>query len=137
MVLLGAGGTFSTKALCSCGMIPTRPDRCCCVLYSTQTSKPNWNKRCSTHLKSTIDISLKSRARFEGDAAFEIMLDPIEGSPATDKSVAGIIYLFVGDLFGTGGTEMEQRVVARSKKDVQVGSENCNDVLSQDKEFVA
>ena len=51
------------------------------------------------------------------------MLDPIAGSPATGKSVAGIINLFVDDLFGTGGTEIEQRVLARLRKDFQVGSE--------------
>ena len=56
------------------------------------------------------------------------MLDPIEGSPATDKSVAGITNLFVDGLFGTGGTEMEQRVLAWRKKDFQVGSEDWNDV---------
>ena len=88
-------------------------------------------------MRSTIDISLKSRARSGGDAAFERMLDPIEGRPATDKSVARIINLFVEDLFGTGGTDMEQRVLARLKKDFHVGSEDCNDVLSHDKELVA
>ena len=32
----------------------------------------------------------------------------------------GIMNLFVDDLFGTGGTEMEQRVLARLQKDFQV-----------------
>ena len=32
------------------------------------------------------------------------------------------------DLFGTGGTEIQQRVLARLRKDVQVGSEDRNDV---------
>ena len=117
------------QALCRYGMIPTRADRLGYLLYSTQTCKPNGNNRCSTQANSTINISIKSRARSEGDAAFENMLDPIEGSPATDKSVAGITNLFVDGLFGTGGTEMEQRVQARHKKDFQVGSEDCNDVL--------
>ena len=49
------------------------------------------------------------------DAAFEKMLDPIAGSPATGKSVVGIVDLLVHDLFGTGGTEMEQRVLARGR----------------------
>ena len=56
------------------------------------------------------------------------MLDLIAGSPATGKSVAGIINLFVDDLFGTGGKEMEQRVPTRLRKDLQVGSEDWNDV---------
>ena len=33
------------------------------------------------------------------------------------------------DLFGTGGTELEQRVLSRLRKDFQVGSEDWNDVF--------
>ena len=66
--------------------------------------------------------------RTEAEAAFEKIQDPIAGSPATGKSVAGIINLFVDDLFGTGGNEMEQRVLSRLRKDFQVGSEDWNDV---------
>ena len=42
---------------------------------------------------------------------FHLKNGPIAGSPATRKSVAGIINLFVVDLFGTGGHELEQRVL--------------------------
>ena len=56
------------------------------------------------------------------------MLDPVAGSPVTGKSVARILNLFVDDLFGTGGTQMEQRVPASVRKDFQVGSEGWNDV---------
>ena len=56
------------------------------------------------------------------------MLDLIAGSPATGKSVAGIIDPSVDDLFGTGGKEMEQRVLTRLRKDFQVGSEDWNPV---------
>ena len=35
------------KALCSDGTVPTRVGRCCYVLYSTQTCKPNCNKKCA------------------------------------------------------------------------------------------
>ena len=55
----------------------------------------------------------------------EKMLDPIAGTPATGKTVVGIIHLSVDDLFGTGGTEMEQRVLSRLGKDFQVGSVTC------------
>ena len=57
------------------------------------------------------------------------MLDPIEGSPAIGKSVAGTMNLFVDDLLGTSGTELEQRVLARLSKDFQVDSEDWNDLL--------
>ena len=53
---------------------------------------------------------------------------PIAGSPATGKSVVGIVNRFVDDLFGTGGTEMEHRVLARLCKDFLVGSEDWSDV---------
>ena len=42
--------------------------------------------------------------------------------------MARIINLFVDDLFGTGGNEMEERVLTRLRKDFQVGSEDWNDV---------
>ena len=56
------------------------------------------------------------------------MLEPIARIPATGKSVVGIIDMFVNDLFGTGGTQMEQRVLARLRKDFQVGSDGWNDL---------
>ena len=37
-------------------------------------------------------------------------------SPATGKSVAGILNPFADDLFGTGGNEMEQHVLTRLGK---------------------
>ena len=40
----------------------------------------------------------------------------------------GIKNLFVDDLFGTGGNEMEQHVLTRQTKDSLVGSEDCDDV---------
>ena len=42
--------------------------------------------------------------------------------------MVGIIILFVDGLYGTGGTEMEQRVLTRLRKDLHVGSEDWNDV---------
>ena len=42
--------------------------------------------------------------------------------------MAGIINVFVDDIFGTGGNEMEQRVLTRLRTFVQVGSEDWNDV---------
>ena len=112
------------EALCGYRVVPTRADRCGHVLYSTQTCNPNWNRTCSTQGHGTNDISLESCVRSQGDAAFERMLDPIEGSQATGTSVAGIINLFVDDVFGRGGTEMEQRVLARlTRKHFPTGSE--------------
>ena len=116
------------KSLCCCGMVPTRADRCCYVLYQySHVSEPG-NKNNTTQWHDTDNISNTSRVRTEVDATNKKMLDPIAGSPATRKTVAGIVNLFVDDLFGTGGTEMEQSVLARLCKDFQVGSEDWTDV---------
>ena len=116
------------KALCCYGMFPTRADRCCYVLYSTQSRERTWKQFNSTQWHDTSNISVKPRVTKEADATYEKMLDPTAGSPATRKTVARIINLFVDDLFGKGGTEMEQRVPARLRKYFQVGSEDWNDV---------
>ena len=42
--------------------------------------------------------------------------------------MAGIVNLFVDGLLGTGGNDMEQRVLTRLRKDFQVGSEDWNAV---------
>ena len=71
------------KALCNFGMVPTRADRCCYVLYSTQTRERTWNQKYSARWHRTNNISIESRARSEGDATFQKMLDHKAGSPAT------------------------------------------------------
>ena len=80
------------------------------MLNSTQSRERTWKENNSTQWHDTSNILVKPRVRTEAGAAFEQMLDPIGGSPATGKSVAGITSLFLDNLFGTGGTEMEQRV---------------------------
>ena len=117
------------KALCSYGMVPTRADRLCYVLYSTQSRErawEPWRQKAIAQSHGTGNVLTESRERSK-NGCFEKMLDPIAGSPATGKSVAGIINLFVDDLFGTGGQDMEQRVLARLRKDFHVGSEDWND----------
>ena len=122
------------RALRSHGMVPTRADRCWYVLYSIQSRErawEHWRQGAIAQQNDTKDAFTGSRERPEMEAAFEKKkktLDPIAESPATGKSVAGIINFFVDDLFGTGGNEMEQRVLTRLRKDFQVGSEDWNDM---------
>ena len=96
-------------------MVPTRADRCCYVLYSIQSREPTWKQNNSTQWDGAGNILTEPRVRPEVDAAFEKILDPIAGSPAAGKSVAGIMNLLVDDLFGKGGTEMEQRVTLKTE----------------------
>ena len=117
------------KALRSNGMVPTRADRCCYVLYSSQSRERAWKHSAQGAIaqqNGTKDAFTESRKRSDMEAAFEKMPDPKTGSPAAGKSVARIIHLFVDDLFGTGGTEMKQRVLTRLGKYFQVGSEDCS-----------
>ena len=53
---------------------------------------------------------------------------PLQAAQPQEVSVSRMINLFVDDLFGTSGNEMEQRVLSRLRKDCQVGSEDWNDV---------
>ena len=104
------------KALCSYGMVPTRADRCCYVVYSIQSReqvREPWKQKTITlwhgtgyqhnltQWHGTSNILTEPRVRAEVDAAFENKLDPIAGNPATGKSVAGIIHLFCGLSFRT------------------------------------
>ena len=117
------------------GMVPTRADRCCYGLYALQSRKrawEHWVQGAITQQNGTKDIFTESRERSEMEAAFEKTLDPIAGSPATGKSVARIINLFVDDLFRTSGNDMEQRFLTRPGKDFQVGPEDWNDVAPKE-----
>ena len=100
----------------SCDMNPIRADRCCYMLYSLQSRTQAWEhwiQGAIPQQSSTKDVFTEPRERSEMEAAFEKSLDPIAGSPATGKSVTGIISLFVDDLFGTVGKEIEQRVLIK------------------------
>ena len=46
------------KALCSCGMVPTKPDRCCCVLNSMSSCKRTWNQGDYSQCKNKNNISI-------------------------------------------------------------------------------
>ena len=119
------------EALRRYDMVSTRADRCCYVLYSLQSRKQAWEhwiQGTIAQQNGTKETFTDSREQSEMEAAFEKTLDLGAGSPAARKSVAGIIHLFVDDLFGTSGKETEQRVLTRHRKYFQVGSEDWNDV---------
>ena len=57
------------------------------------------------------------------------MLDPIEGSAAYNMEVLGVVALHVDDLLMTGSPTFHSTVVARLRKDYQVGSEDKDDIV--------
>ena len=111
------------KGLRSYGMVPTRADRCCYVLHSLESRKQDTRSH-RAQQNGTKDAFTESCDRAQMEAAFEKTLGPIAGSPASGKSVAEMINLFVDDIYGTGGHEKEQGVPTRIRKDFQVGSED-------------
>ena len=73
--------------------------------------------------------------RTEADAEFQKMLDPIAGSPATGKSVAGIIKFFVDDF----SEQVESKWNNESQPDLRMSKlvqKNGKMYSSQDTEFV-
>ena len=99
--------------------------------YSLQTRKQAWEhwvQGTTAQENGTKDAFTESRDRSQMKAALKTTLDPTAGSPAAAKTVARIIILFVNDRFGTGGKEMEPRVLTRRRQDIEVGPEDWNDV---------
>ena len=138
------------KSLRSYGLVPTRADRCCYVLYSQlysssrktvtfsqvesadmahltqQTPAPAVWEAKSIRPSSKLESSLRPEAI---DAALELLLDPITGSPAKDKKVEGIIMIYVDDAFFAGSKHFHGKVIANLRRDFQVGSEDMNDIM--------
>ena len=80
-------------------------------------------------VKHKNNISIKPCERIEADDAYDRMLDPIAGSSSHKKKPWQELLIFLLMISsGTSGTEMEQRVLPRLRKDFQVGSEDWNDV---------
>ena len=109
-MLPDAGGISLTRHCVVMACFPrVLIDAVTCSTQHSRVSEPG-NKNNTTQWHDTGNISNKPRVRTEVDAASEKILDPIAGSPATGKSVARIVNHFAPDLFGTSGTEIEQRV---------------------------
>ena len=126
-----AAGTFLTRHCVAMAWFPHEPIDAvaCCILYSRASELGNTGCKGPSHSRTVQKTpSLYHVSDQEWKLHLKKTLDPTAGSLATGKSVAGIINLFVDDLFGTGGNEMEQRVLTRLRQDFQVGSEDWNDV---------
>ena len=138
-MLPDAGGTFLTRHCVAVAWFTHEliDAVTCCILYSRASKLGNTGHKGPSHSRTVQKtLSLNHVIDHKWKLLLKKTLDPVAGSPATGKSVAGIINLFVDDLFGTGGNEMEQRVPTRLRQYFQVGSEDWNDVAFLDREFV-
>ena len=145
------------KSLRSYGLVPTRADRCCYVLYSAQpsTRHVHWADDEQSSLAALADANrpvpavweAKSSARaavkqnlrpaieqfksksMDLEAALELLLDPITGSHARNKQVDGVLTIYVDDVFFTGNDRFHKTVIESLRRDFQVGSEDLNDVM--------
>ena len=107
----------------SYGLVPTRADRCCYVFYSTNSSsrsRVTWATDEQQVLQQLHDTNQPAPAIWEAkslsgtnkthhehikldlDGALELLLDPITGSNAKNKTVDGVITIYVDDAFFTG-----------------------------------
>ena len=94
------------KALRSYGMVPTRVDRCCYVLYSLQSrgqAWEHWVQGTIAQQNGTKDAFAESRDRSQMEAAFEKRWIPqlevrLQENPWQEFSTYS-----VDDLFDTGG----------------------------------
>ena len=82
----------------------------------------------SLHSGDTGDILNKPRVRTETDAAYEKCWIPWR-EVQLQENPRQVVLIFLWIIFSeTGGTEMEQHVLARLRKHFHVGSEDWNDV---------
>ena len=108
------------------GMVQTRADRCCYVLYS---DRANTKSRVSD--SKIVDQDKNDRVVDMAmiDKAIDLLIDPIASSPSRGREVLGVVNLHVDDLFFTGADDFERLVLKLLRKDFQVGSEDKNDVV--------
>ena len=74
---------FCCKTEVTCGMIPTRADRCCHVLYSIQSrerAREHWEPGAFAQQNGTKDAFTESREQSEMEAAFEKRWIPALGN---------------------------------------------------------
>ena len=117
------------KAPCSYGVIPTRSDRCCMCCTQPKRSSQIGTKS-APHMSMVQMTSHSNRLCHHREMQhFRKRWIPLKEAQLQTNPWLESQKLFVDDLFGTGATEMEQRILGRLGKDFQVGSEDWNDVL--------
>ena len=70
----------------------------------------------------------KENRELDLEGALEMILDPIYGSAAKNRTVEGVLCIHVDDAFMTGTESFKTKVIEALRRDFKVGSEDLNDV---------
>jgi len=137
------------KALRSYGLVPTRADRCCYVLYS-QGKRRSYGQVALVSEATEAGPGLLEPERLartevweasfsvgtrglksnevpkdlDLDGALELLFDPITGSPAHGRTVEGVVTIHVDGALMTGTKMFVKTVVEGLRRDFKVGSED-------------
>ena len=104
------------SALRSYGLVPTRADRC--TYYGEKITKIT---------KGTSGVHPNG---FNLEGAIDFLMDPVSGNNAQGRQVHGVMCLHVDDLLMAGHDTFAKQIMAKIRKDFQVGSEDKNDCVS-------
>ena len=104
------------RALLSYGLAPTRADRCTYILYGDQ-------KHSTAMTKSNPQKGLVL------EDALELLMNASVRNNSKGRKPEGFNCLRVDDLYMAGSPEFEKRVLAKIRKDFNVGSEDKNDIM--------
>ena len=78
---------------------------------------------------ATSQMQAQMPPALDRESALDLLLDPITGSHSRNKTVDGIITIYVDDCFFTGNQRFHDTVIKSLRRDFQVGSEDTNDVM--------
>ena len=104
------------KALLSYGLVPTRADRCTYILYGERKSSNPMTKK-------------EPQKELVLEDALELLMNASVRNNSQGRKPEGFICLHVDDLYMAGSPEFEKRVLAKIRKDFNVGSEDKNDIM--------
>ena len=116
------------KSLRQYGLIPTRADRCCYVLYGKTKQVQFANNEETMEASSSTNKDIYPNQPFPLNQALDMLSDPIATSKAKGRTVEGLVTLHVDDTFMCGTKHFMSTVVENLRKDFQVGSEDVNDI---------
>jgi len=114
------------------GLVPTRADRCCYIMYENRAparddAKIPFEAKQFPRLHSGIKKMQKDLE--DSEDFLEYILDPVTGSPSRGKQAIGFICLHVDDLFSSGTPKFLSFLRESLKRDYKIGSETDDNIM--------